>query len=150
MAVNNEVSELNKVLSDSFSLLGIGGRLAVISYHSTEDKIVKNFINNGLLDCECPPLNFEFIINGYQKGKVIENESFFDSFRNPKLTRVLNYQNIDKLIFGVSPNEISSKVEILPIYSLDSTKPVEEKDLSIKTNFVDDNYSLLHSISCLL
>ena len=91
--------------------------------------------------------NFEFKIDGYQKGKVIENESFFESFRNPKLTRVLNYQNIDKLIFGVSPNEISSKVEVLPIYSLDSTKPVVEKDLSIKTNFVDDNYSLLHSIS---
>ena len=39
MVVNDEVEELNKVLSDSFSLLGIGGRLAVISYHSTEDKI---------------------------------------------------------------------------------------------------------------
>tara|TARA_B100000941_G_C28492034_1_gene548512 strand:+ start:467 stop:1396 length:930 start_codon:yes stop_codon:yes gene_type:complete len=59
MAVNNEVNELNKVLSDAFSLLGIGGKLAVISYHSTEDKIVKKFINNGLSDCECPPLNFE-------------------------------------------------------------------------------------------
>ena len=59
MAVNNEVNELNKVLSGAFSLLGIGGKLAVISYHSTEDKIVKNFINNGLSNCECPPLNFE-------------------------------------------------------------------------------------------
>jgi len=59
MAVNNEVNELNKVLSDAFSLLGIGGKLAVISYHSIEDKIVKKFINNGLSDCECPPLNFE-------------------------------------------------------------------------------------------
>jgi len=59
MAVNNEIIELNKVLSDAFSLLGVGGRLAVISYHSTEDKIVKNFIKNGLSDCECPPLNFE-------------------------------------------------------------------------------------------
>ena len=63
MAVNNEVNELNKVLSDAFSLLGIGGKLAVISYHSIEDKIVKKFINNGLSDCECPPLNFECICN---------------------------------------------------------------------------------------
>jgi len=59
MAVNDEVKELNKVLLDSFSLLGIGGRLAVISYHSTEDKIVKSFISNGLSTCECPPLYLE-------------------------------------------------------------------------------------------
>ena len=57
--LRNEVNELNEVLSDAFSLLGVGGKLAVISYHSTEDKLVKNFINNGLSDCVCPPLNFE-------------------------------------------------------------------------------------------
>ena len=115
-------------------------KLLFINISGTNSK-VKLYENGNISE------NFEFKIDGYQKGKVIENDSFFESFRNPKLTRVLNYQNIDKLIFGVSPNEISSKVEVLPVYSLDSTKPVVEKDLSIKTNFVDDNYSLLHSIS---
>ena len=77
-------------------------KLLIINISGTNSK-VKLYENGNISE------NFEFIINGYQKGKVIENESFFDSFRNPKLTRVLNYQNIDKLIFGVSPNEISSK-----------------------------------------
>ena len=63
MEVNDEVEELKQVLSDSFSLLGVGGRLALISYHSTEDKVVKSFINKGLKSCECPPLNFECICN---------------------------------------------------------------------------------------
>ena len=74
MAVNDEVEELNKVLSDSFSLLGLGGRLAVISYHSTEDKIVKNFINNGLSTCKCPPLNLECNCNISPTMKTISKK----------------------------------------------------------------------------
>ena len=74
MAVNDEVEELNKVLSDSFSLLGLGGRLAIISYHSTEDKIVKNFINKGLLTCECPPLNLECNCNITPYMKILNKK----------------------------------------------------------------------------
>ncbi|MFL2677495.1 MAG: 16S rRNA (cytosine(1402)-N(4))-methyltransferase RsmH [Dehalococcoidia bacterium] len=74
MAVNDEVEELNKVLSDSFSLLGVGGRLAVISYHSTEDKIVKKFINEGLITCKCPPLNLECKCNITPSLKTINKK----------------------------------------------------------------------------
>ena len=74
MAVNDEVNELNKVLLDSFSLLGVGGRLAVISYHSTEDKIVKNFINEGSSTCECPPLNLECNCNISPILKVVNKK----------------------------------------------------------------------------
>ncbi len=91
--------------------------------------------------------NFEFKLKGYQKGKVVDNDSFFESFMNPKLSRVLNYQNIDKLIFGISPYEIYSKVDIVPIYNFSSTKPVEEKDLLVESSFENSDYSLLHSIS---
>lgn len=41
--VNNELENLKKVLKDSFELLVNGGRLVIISYHSLEDRIVKNF-----------------------------------------------------------------------------------------------------------
>lgn len=42
--VNGELEDLKKVLEDSFGLLENGGRLVVVSYHSLEDRIVKNFI----------------------------------------------------------------------------------------------------------
>jgi 16S rRNA (cytosine1402-N4)-methyltransferase len=42
--VNGELEDLKQVLEDSFGLLETGGRLVVVSYHSLEDRIVKNFI----------------------------------------------------------------------------------------------------------
>ena len=103
-------------------------KLLFVNISGTNSKV--KFIENGEIS-----ENFDFKIQGYQKGKIIEQDSFIESFKNPKLSRVLNYQNINKIIFGISPHEISSKIEKVPIYDLDSTKPVEEKDLFIKSNF---------------
>ena len=55
IAVNDELSALETSLEQAVSLLGQGGRLAVISYHSLEDRIVKNFIRKQASDCICPP-----------------------------------------------------------------------------------------------
>ena len=55
IAVNDELSSLETALEQAVSLLGQGGRLAVISYHSLEDRIVKNFIRKQASDCICPP-----------------------------------------------------------------------------------------------
>jgi len=53
--VNNELNVLQKSLTEAINLLKIGGRLVVISYHSLEDRIVKNTIKEATKNCICPP-----------------------------------------------------------------------------------------------
>lgn len=53
--VNAELTRLPVALQKSFSLLRRGGRIVVISYHSLEDRIVKNFFKEKFADCVCPP-----------------------------------------------------------------------------------------------
>jgi 16S rRNA (cytosine1402-N4)-methyltransferase len=45
--VNNELEVLKDLLKDSIDSLKPGGRLVVISYHSLEDRLVKNFMRSG-------------------------------------------------------------------------------------------------------
>jgi 16S rRNA (cytosine1402-N4)-methyltransferase len=54
IAVNRELDNLESALKQAVNLLGFGGRLVVISYHSLEDRIVKQFIRQESQDCICP------------------------------------------------------------------------------------------------
>lgn len=53
--VNNELESLKVAITDAINILQPGGRLIVISYHSLEDRIVKNIIRNESKGCMCPP-----------------------------------------------------------------------------------------------
>ncbi len=54
IAVNQELDNLESALKQAVNLLGFGGRLVVISYHSLEDRIVKQFMRQESQDCICP------------------------------------------------------------------------------------------------
>ncbi len=55
IAVNDELNNLKKFLKEAMEILPSGDRLAVISFHSLEDRIVKKFFQTEAKDCLCPP-----------------------------------------------------------------------------------------------
>lgn len=55
IAINHELDNLKAALSQAVKLLDFQARLVVISYHSLEDRIVKQFMKQETRDCICPP-----------------------------------------------------------------------------------------------
>ncbi|MBK9963661.1 MAG: 16S rRNA (cytosine(1402)-N(4))-methyltransferase RsmH [Holophagales bacterium] len=55
IATNRELVELGRFLDDAIARLSLGARLAVLSYHSLEDRIVKDTFRERSAGCSCPP-----------------------------------------------------------------------------------------------
>lgn len=68
IAVNDELGSVEKVMRDAIPCLNPGGRMAVITFHSLEDRIVKNGMADAARGCTCPP-NFPVCVCG-KKPKV--------------------------------------------------------------------------------
>ena len=68
IAVNDELGAVSRVMRDAIPCLNPGGRLAVITFHSLEDRIVKNAMAEAAKGCTCPP-SFPVCVCG-KKPKV--------------------------------------------------------------------------------
>ena len=68
IAVNDELGSVEKAMEDAIPLLNPGGRLAVITFHSLEDRIVKTAMAEAAKGCTCPP-SFPVCVCG-KKPKV--------------------------------------------------------------------------------
>ena len=74
IAVNDELGSVEKVMRDAVDCLNPGGRLAIITFHSLEDRIVKVGMADAAKGCTCPP-NFPVCVCGNQpKVKIISRK----------------------------------------------------------------------------
>ena len=74
IAVNDELGSVEKVMRDAVDCLNPGGRLAIITFHSLEDRIVKVGMADASKGCTCPP-NFPVCVCGKQpKVKLISRK----------------------------------------------------------------------------
>jgi 16S rRNA (cytosine1402-N4)-methyltransferase len=83
--VNDELGSLQRALPHAFSLLEPGGVLAVISFHSLEDRIVKEFFAGKARSCTCPP-DFPVCICGAKAtGEVMTSKPVIPGLRELEL-----------------------------------------------------------------
>ena len=74
IAVNGELKRLPKALHDAFNSLNVGGKMGVITFHSLEDRIVKNYFRNLGKECVCPPEVAVCRCGGKQCAKILTHK----------------------------------------------------------------------------
>lgn len=72
--VNGELDALDKVLVSGFERLKVGGRMSIITFHSLEDRIVKNRFKEFCTGCTCPPEFPVCVCGKLPRGELIEKK----------------------------------------------------------------------------
>lgn len=79
IAVNRELERIKSALRQAVNILIIGGRLVVISFHSLEDRLVKEFMRTEATDCICPPRTPACVCNHHARFKLITKKVIIPS-----------------------------------------------------------------------
>lgn len=98
--VNHELDVLETALTDGFNVLKVGGRMSVITFHSLEDRIVKNRFKEFCTGCTCPP-EFPVCVCGRKPmGRLVDKKPITASpeelERNPR-SRSAKLRIIEKI-----------------------------------------------------
>ncbi len=98
--VNSELDSLKKGIADGFELLDSGGRMAIITFHSLEDRIVKNAFREYCTGCTCPP-EFPVCVCGKKPRAVLINkkpiEASAEELRDNPRSRSAKLRILEKL-----------------------------------------------------
>lgn len=100
IAVNGELDALKEVLDKAFSRLNSGGRLAIITFHSLEDRLVKQTFAGYTVGCTCPSDFPICICNNKPKGKLVSKKPIIPSemeIENNLRSRSAKLRIIEKL-----------------------------------------------------
>ena len=100
IAVNGEMEALSEGLDEIFDLLAPGGRFAVITFHSLEDRLVKNRFRQWATACTCPPEYPVCVCGGRAKAKLITRkpiEAAPDELELNRRSRSAKLRVIEKL-----------------------------------------------------
>ena len=100
LEVNHELDVLETALTDGFDVLKVGGRMSVITFHSLEDRIVKNRFKEFCTGCTCPP-EFPVCVCGRKPmGRLVDKKPITASpeelERNPR-SRSAKLRIIEKI-----------------------------------------------------
>jgi 16S rRNA (cytosine1402-N4)-methyltransferase len=85
IAVNHELENLQEFLPKAFNLLNANGRLAVVSFHSLEDRIVKQYFSKLTKGCVCPPDFPQCLCGRSPQGKLLTKRPVVASEEEIKL-----------------------------------------------------------------
>lgn len=100
IAVNSELDALNEGMEEIFDCLAPGGRFCIITFHSLEDRLVKNKFRHWCTACTCPPEYPVCVCGGKAKAKMITRkpiEATNGELENNRRSRSAKLRVIEKL-----------------------------------------------------